>query len=506
MRSWGKVFRWALAIAILIVMIVPVGVANLVLGFLHGESPCILCGNERFGMVLVAALGVFMLRFGPRWKYVVMMFLVAGYYLYATVRHWGGRADADLGQGFGDAILGVHTYTWGIIVYWVVVIAMGVGLVFILKDPLLTKQFTARGEPEPLRLTKLSATVMGVVMVLTSTNAVQFFIGNGIPPYAGAGDPARFSFNIARTSRYWDREHQYESLSDIRLHKFTAPEPKLPGNGYGVDHQPGQPLAETARHQLGFPVTGFDGKGSAAGISYDPANHQYGVVSSDGGIYFTKDFKTATSQAIMDKPNGSDIADTVDAACLEPGNVTAMAKNKTVYGAVRPGANQANGDQVDSYIAEKDFTQSTGDLMPAFGSKKRPELHTQRARIAYALTLASDPSPQAKSYVVVSAPHERSKDVVVSEFSKKDHKLVREGVIEGSPYPVGGDLRDGKLYLITDTQAVAVVDMATLAIERTVPLPPMGDAHDVAVAASGHSLAVLSRDGDQDVVHEVAMP
>ncbi|ALR34418.1 disulfide bond formation protein B [Corynebacterium pseudotuberculosis] len=492
----AKVFRFVLAAAVFIIMAFPVGVANIYLGFINGESPCILCGNERFGMVLIGALGVFILRYGARMRYVVTLLLVAFYYLYTTVRHWGGRANADLGQGFGDAVLGVHTYTWGILVYWVVIGVLAIGLIFIGKDKMLQKEFTS-SELEVKKFSPATKFVAIVAIVITCANCVQFLIGNGIPPYAGAGDPARFTFNIAQTAKYWDKEHQYESLSDIRLHKFNAPDPY---KGVEFDATPlaGKKALElVGTHEIGFGVTGFREKGRAAGIAYDSESQKFGLVSSKGGFYYTdKNFKEHSSFARVDVPNGSDIHNTVDAAFFKPGGLVAIAQNKTVYGAVIQ-------DDVDEKIAWKDFTETSGNIMPIFDSKGRPESRTIRARMAYTLTVASE--SKADTFVTLSVPHKRSKQVVISEFSKEDNKLVREGVLDAEGvYPVGADLHDGTLYVLSkEHNSLLRIDMKDFSVKETHNLPELNDVRDIAVA--GKSAFVLAHDGDRDIVHELKL-
>lgn len=473
----AKVFRFILAAAVFVIMAFPVGVANIYLGFFHGEAPCILCGNERFGMVLIGALGVFILRYGARMRYIVTLLLVAFYYLYTTVRHWGGRASADLGQGFGDAVLGVHTYTWGILVYWVVIGVLAIGLIFIGKDKALQQEFIS-SEAVVKDFGPATRFVAIVAIVITCSNCVQFLFGNGIPPYAGAGDPARFTFNIAQNAKYWDKEHQYESLSDIRLHKFNAPAPGT----FDFDESPvdGKKLELVSSKKIGF-----DGK--FAGIAHD--GEQFGLVTQDGSLFFTKDFDKATSFAHLDVPNGSDIHNTVDAAFFESGGLAGIAQNKTLYGALVT-------KDVDDYIAWKDFLESSGDVMPLFDSKGRPELRTIRARMQYTMSVASD--TKSDTFITVSVPHERAEQIVVSEFSKKDNKLVREGVLEGDYYPVGADMRGDVLYLLSKQHNCLVrVNMKDFTVKDAANLPVEGS--DLAIVKDRAYIL------DGDTVHEVKL-
>ena len=48
-----KNFDFVMASAVLLVLAIPVGIANIYLGYVIGEGPCTLCWWERIGMVVV---------------------------------------------------------------------------------------------------------------------------------------------------------------------------------------------------------------------------------------------------------------------------------------------------------------------------------------------------------------------------------------------------------------------------------------------------------------------
>lgn len=52
-----KNFNLAMAVAILLILVIPVGIANVWLGYVVRKSPCVLCWWERIGMILVGLLG-----------------------------------------------------------------------------------------------------------------------------------------------------------------------------------------------------------------------------------------------------------------------------------------------------------------------------------------------------------------------------------------------------------------------------------------------------------------
>src|SRR5690625_7387687 len=81
-----KTFNFIVTTAALLIMVLPVGLATIWLGFMRGESPCTLCGYERFGMVVVAVLALFIMRYGSRRRYGFMLTLVAFFCLFSLVR------------------------------------------------------------------------------------------------------------------------------------------------------------------------------------------------------------------------------------------------------------------------------------------------------------------------------------------------------------------------------------------------------------------------------------
>ena len=79
--------------------IVPVGSAVFVLGFVYGDSPCVMCWEQRTGMAIIALIGLFILRYGPRPKYIGLSVLVGAWGLFMGLRHVGMHAARDVGPG-----------------------------------------------------------------------------------------------------------------------------------------------------------------------------------------------------------------------------------------------------------------------------------------------------------------------------------------------------------------------------------------------------------------------
>ena len=182
--------RTVTAVAVLALCLGPIGIAAFVLGFLHGESPCVLCWAQRIGMILIALTGLLILRFGPRPRYIGLGILISAHGLYMALRHSSLHMSRDVGQGFAIEIMGAHTYIWSGVIFGAALLLMG-GLLLVVRDGELRSD--GRG------LTGLGSLAMVVFLVSVAGNIVQAFAATGPPPFIGQGDPVRFSFN----PRHW---------------------------------------------------------------------------------------------------------------------------------------------------------------------------------------------------------------------------------------------------------------------------------------------------------------
>jgi disulfide bond formation protein DsbB len=110
-----------LTLAVLALVIGPIGVAVFVLGFVHGDSPCVLCWAQRTGMVLIALTGLFVIRFGPRPRYIGLPALTGfGSTWPPALSLPGGRRP-----GFSAEILGRTPHLVDAFIYWISVVMMG---------------------------------------------------------------------------------------------------------------------------------------------------------------------------------------------------------------------------------------------------------------------------------------------------------------------------------------------------------------------------------------------
>ncbi|HEX6559321.1 MAG TPA: disulfide bond formation protein B, partial [Longimicrobiales bacterium] len=186
--------RAVLAWLVIVLLAVPVGGA-LWLGVAHGESPCILCWAQRTSMLLIALVALFVVRYGPRPRYLGMLVLLCAWGTFMALRHSALHLARDVGQGFAGSILGAHTYVWAFVIHWLVLIAAGVLLL------LYRGELAANSTVPPSRTGRFA---MSLLVVMAGANALQAFASTGLPPHIGQGDPVRLSWN----PRHWVRSNE----------------------------------------------------------------------------------------------------------------------------------------------------------------------------------------------------------------------------------------------------------------------------------------------------------
>ena len=117
-----KNFYTLMCLAGLLIVLLPVGIANVVFGYMLGDSPCTLCWGQREAMIYIGVMALFIVRYGMKGKYIAAILIMAAFGLYQSFAQYGMHAMRDLDQGFGLAVFGLHTYFWAEVVFWAVVL------------------------------------------------------------------------------------------------------------------------------------------------------------------------------------------------------------------------------------------------------------------------------------------------------------------------------------------------------------------------------------------------
>ena len=482
-----------LALAVLVLSLVPVGTAVFLLGFVSGDSPCVMCWEQRTGMVLVALTGLFVLRYGPRPKYLGMSVLLGAWGIFMGLRHTGMHAARDVGQGFSLEILGAHTYTWALFIFWVCTVTMGALL-------MLLKEGETPADPRTLR--PLESLAFGVFLVVAAGNVVQAFASTGPPPYMGQSDPIRFSFN----PKHWVWSLEEWSPAPVSLRGRWAIEkpgvaglPADPAAG-PLTSLPVLPIRE--QRTLALPL-----RGTVTDLGYEQATNRF-LVTTQSGVYITDgSLGRVARYTVVDPGFAVDLGRFAGATFLERKVVMAVGENKS-YVVLR------ENDEADAGKNFRFFLESSG----TFDEVSRSRLGTVRARMMYTMSVAFD--PETRSVYTVTVPNAKVKRLVISRFDRRDLTLSEEFMpalaaesglrLNGDKrsldeyYVTGATVDGGRLYAISAAfSTLLAIDLAThnvveayaiLGLDRPVGLAIKGD--DFYIVGEGGALAVVPRPAD----------
>jgi disulfide bond formation protein DsbB len=439
-----------LAVLLLVVSIVPIGVAAYLLGFVHGESPCVLCWEQRTGMTLVALIAAFILRFGPRPRYIGLGVLVAAHGIFMGVRHSALHWWRDVGQGFAGEFFGAHTYTWSAFIFWVFVVAMGLLL-------LATRDGEARGEPrDPGLLGRLAIVVF---LVAVGGNIVQAFASTGPPPFMGQGDPIRFSFN----PKHWVWSLEEWKPAPISLRgRYDVEKPSLAGLDADSRKGPlaGLPvLAPKTRTRIAAPLAG-----TPTDIAYEPGTDRFVITTDTDGVFILDGALAKVVRSTrVDAGFSVDLGRSAGAAWVDAETVAVLGDNKSYV-----------------VLKEKDGADPVGNFRfflegrDRFAELSRGRFGTVRARMMYVASLAYDAA--SRSFYTVTVPNRRAKRLVVSRFDRRDMTLSEEFLPGLGPglsfasekrtldeyFVTGAAIAAGRLYVISAAYStLLVIDLAS---------------------------------------------
>jgi disulfide bond formation protein DsbB len=474
--------RTVLAWVVIVMIAVPVGSA-VWLGLVYGESPCILCWAQRTSMVLIALVGLFVLRYGPRPRYIGMVVLLGAWGVFMSLRHSGLHLARDIGQGFAAPYLGAHTYVWAWFIHWVVLGVVGFLLLFLREDP------PAYGPREPGRAGRFA---IWLFLVVVGANAFQAFITTGPPPFIGQADAVRFSLN----PKHWVWMYRDEVRGRISLRgSWTVPSPDPAAIEVDADPANG-PLANlpvlevTGRLTIDVPLDG-----RLTGLAHDPASGRFLAVTDHHGVYLLDStLSRAEHRVLLDHQYSIDLTPLAGAAFV--GDTLAVLSTNKSYVLLRP------DPAADADREWRHFRETDGGVT----EQRRSRFATQRARRMYVLSLAYD--SQADELITVTVPSPRHRRLVVSRFARGDRLLSSEFEPQlGNGLTPSGPERSPADYVVTGTVAVddmlyavsaaystlLAVDLRAREIVAAYAVP--GLVQPVGLAARGSELLVAQADG-----------
>jgi disulfide bond formation protein DsbB len=470
---------------VLFLILVPLGTSVFILGFIHGDSPCILCWAQRLGMSLVALIGLFVLRYGPRPKYLGLAVLVSARGVFMAIRHSSLHLARDVGQGFAISMLGAHTYIWSFAVFWVCLLVMAVML---MKVPVEDLQAT-----QPRTLRPIDRFAMVTYLLVIAGTMVQAFASTGPPPYVGQSDPLRFSFN----PRHWVWSlDEFRSTAPISLRGRWAIE--LPDVSTADPNPATSPLqnlpqlATSEQRTLSLPL-----QGAPTGLAYDAATDRF-LLTTEHGVYLTDgQLQQVARYTVVDPLFSVDLGRFAGAAFLDEGRLLAVTENKS-YVVLR------ESDKADAAINYRYFLESP----TAFVEVSRSRFATLRAKMMYVRSAAFD--PVSNSIFTITVPNARSSRWVVSRFDAGDMQLSEEFVPKLEPslgltpergarpldgyYVTAAAVAHGRLYALSAAHSTLLtIELASRTVIAAQAIP--GLAQPVGLAIKDGRCQILSRSG-----------
>jgi len=482
--------RDALTWLVIVLTALPVGGA-VALALIHGDTPCILCWAQRTSMALIALVGLFIVRYGPRSRYLGTVVLLATWGVFMGLRHSSLHLARDIGQGFSAPFFGMHTYVWAGLIHGIVLLAIGV-LFFLLRED--------GGESWPREPGRAGRFAMGLLVVVVAANALQALATTGPPPFMGQADPLRFSPDPRRW--VWSTEELAGKLS-LRG-SWTVPEP----DAADVDPDPARgPLASLPElpvmswERIGVPLTG-----ELSGLAYEPATDRYLAVTDHYDVYVLDGALSGVLHHVTVDPGFSiDLSPFAGAAFL--GDTLAVLSTNKSYALLRP------DDEVDEALEWRHFRETDGGMREL----RLGRFATVRARQMFVLSLAFDAAED--ELITVAVPSSRHRRLVVSRFARGDLMLSSEFEPRlGADLSLSGEDRslaeyvvsgaaaeDGLLYALSAAYStLLVIDLGERTLRAAYAVP--GLERPVGLAARGSQLLAAQADGRIAVLPLIALP
>ena len=455
----------------LLIVLLPVGIANIILGYFMGDSPCTLCWGQRQNMAYIGVVALFMVRYGFKPKYLATMLVMAAVGLYMSFRHLGNHAARDVGQGFGLDVFGIHTQMWAEIVFWCVVMLFGLACYLAPRvDALLAEMREKQWRP----LTGFYRIAFGVVAFIIASNTFQALWSTGIPPYWGQGDPVRFSFNPKYVVWSADSWHgmwggiNFLGKRDVKDPDFAyAPNTKKLGITFNHDANEspvtlnGQMTIAQTRDIVGIdkPIN-----------TLSAIRGQYFVASKYDFWVLGEDLKPVVSAA-MDPWFSANVLDIVGFTEYKDDAFVIMGTNKSLLRArLNPQADDVKGWA--NFTAGRDQVEAVGGL-------GRARIDTTRGKLSYIHASATD----GRYIFTATVPDNKNKTkFVISKALMADWTLsgefepvaeaLKDGRKLGELYITGMVYENGKLYAVSKNfNTLIVIDIASESIEAAYGLP-----------------------------------
>ena len=454
----------------LLIVLLPVGIANIVLGYFMGDSPCTLCWGQRQNMAYIGVVALFMVRYGFKPKYLATMLVMAAVGLYMSFRHLGNHAMRDVGQGFGLDVFGIHTQMWAEIVFWCVVMLFGLACFLAPRFDALIAEMRAK----PWRpLTTFYKAAFGIVAFIIASNTFQALWSTGLPPNWGQGDPVRFSFNPKYVIWSADGWHgmwggfNVLGKRDVKDPDFAyAPNAKKLGITFDNNAQ-NSPVVLNGELKIAQ-TRAIEGVNQPINM-ISQVRGQYFIASKYNFWVLDKELKPTVS-AEIDPWFSANVLDIVGITPYKDDAFVLMGTNKSLLRArLNPNADDVKGWA--NFVEGRTQVEAVGGL-------GRARIDTERAKYSYIHSSATD----GRYIFTATVPDNRNhKTFVISKALMADWTLsaefvpaadLKDGRSLGELYVTGMVYEDDKLYAVSKNfNTLLVIDIAAEEVTAAYAIP-----------------------------------
>lgn len=466
-----KNFYTLMCLAGFLIILLPVGIANFVFGYMWGDSPCTLCWGQREAMIFIGVMALFIVRYGMKGKYLAALLIMTAVGLYQSFAHYGNHAHRDLDQGFGLAVFGIHTYFWAEVVFWAVVLLLGVMFAFAPKFGSFDKELN--GE-KFRKFTKFSFAAVLISTIIVASNVFQAFVSTGIPPYVGQGDPVRFSLNpkyIIWSTGGWNG--LWQNISFLGKRDVKAPDyafaPASEKLGIKFDNDTNNsPFAEIDDELkiIDEQTINFD----KAINTLDYINDEF-VASSKWNVAFLDNNFSTKEGFELDPYFSATIDPIIGIIPYKENKFLLMGSNKSFLRF----AKNPNADEALQYA---DFVKGNDRFEGQGKDLGRGRLDTVRAKFNHVASMTTD---DHYLYLATVPNNKDSKTFVISKISLKDLVLsaeftpkaeLKEGKTLGDLYITSMTFKDDEIYALSKNHnVIVIIDPAKEKVVKTIAFP-----------------------------------
>ncbi|CZE47691.1 disulfide bond formation protein B [Campylobacter geochelonis] len=466
-----KTFYLLLSLAAIGIIALPVGIANIFFGYVFGDSPCTLCWGQRQSMIFIAISVLFILRYGLKFRYIAMLLIITGFGLWESFYHLGSHALEDVGQGFGLAILGLHTQFWAEVVFWAVVMILGIIFFF---APSVNDFVKDMNNEKIRKLTTANIVAFWVFFIVVASNIVQAFVSTGPPPFLGQGDPVRYSWNSKYTvwsTETWGGLWKNQSI----MGKRDVNEPDLASKPtkdiqFSSDYKSSPLVIDKVLNLVGKNELNLSLNAPISDMSFQ--NDKMLITTEKQGFYIAnKELSSIGSNLVLDPYFSATIGSLVGANYIDKDTIRLMGDNKT-------SADVKENPKADSVANFRFFTQGADKFDEVNG---RNRLKTSRAKNYYILSMRSD----GKYSYAFSVPNNKYKKLILIEQLNKDGEVtaeytpelasnvsLKDGRALGELYITGSFVKDGLLYAVSKNfNTIIALDPKTREIKDVFGIP-----------------------------------